>query len=935
MEHIRLDWPQINLVQLSSLQAVLRSHEAVFQGGLGALQGYQARILVEPDATPRFSKARSVPYAYRELVEKELDRLVSEGILEPVEFSEWASPIVPVLKSDKKSVRVCGDFKQTINPVSRLDRYPIPRVEDLFTSLSGSKVFSKIDLSQAYQQVPLEEGSRQYVVINTQKGLFRYTRLPFGVSSAPGIFQRVMESLMQGLPGVTVYIDDILVAGTTEEEHLKRLEDVLTRLERAGLRAQKSKCQFMKASVTFLGHRVDVDGIHPLPEKVEAVVKAPTPRNLKELKSFLGLLSYYSKFLPNLSSVLAPLYRLLRKDARWKWSVEEEKAFQCSKELLTSSPLLVHFDPTLPVILACDASEVGIGAVLGHRMPDGGERPIGYVSRSLTKAERNYSQLEKEGLSCVFGVKRFHDYLVGHHFLLYTDHKPLLALLNEHRATSPQASARIRRWSLFLSAYEYNLKFRDTLSHSNADALSRLPLAVVPAETDTPPEVILLMEHLCDSPVTAHDIQAATWKDPLLSKVLQYVRRGWPDNNTGGADLSPFFTRRAELSLQDGCILWGSRVIVPSQHRKAVLEELHEAHPGMTRMKGLARMFVWWPGIDGDIERTVRLCRECQTSLSSPPLAPLQPWKWPTRPWSRLHIDYAGPMYGKMCLIIVDAHSKWIEAAFVPSATSAATIELLRNSFARFGLPSSVVTDNAPCFVSEEIELFFKQNGIRHPTSLPYHPASNGLVERAVQTIKKGLQKVTEGMLNTRLSKVLFTYRVTPHATTGVSPAELLLHYQPRTRLDLLFPQIADRVENQQSRQKKLHDRTAQQRNFTQGQAVYARNFREGERWIPGHVVEVTGPVSYNVELEDGRHWKRHQDHIRSRLVVPNDSSDIPIPDTTLSGTPSESFPVLPESPPMNSTSSPVEPESQLQPSVSEQSRHYPVRERRPPERFQ
>ena len=207
---------------------------------------------------------------------------------------------------------------------------------------------------------------------------------------------------MQDLPGVTVYIDDILVAGATEEEHLKRLVDVLTRLEKAGLHAQKSRCQFMKASVTFLGHRVDVDGIHPLSEKVEAVVKAPTPQNLKEFKSFLGLLSYYSKFLPNLSSVLAPLYCLLRKDAHWKWSVEEEKAFQCSKESLTSSPLLVHFDPTLPVILACDASEVGIGAVLTHRMPDGGERPIGYVSQSLTKAERNYSQLEKEGLSCVF-----------------------------------------------------------------------------------------------------------------------------------------------------------------------------------------------------------------------------------------------------------------------------------------------------------------------------------------------------------------------------------------------------------------------------------------------------------------------------------------------------------------------------------------------------
>ena len=194
---------------------------------------------------------------------------------------------------------------------------------------------------------------------------------------------------------------------------------------------------------------------------------------------------------------------------------------------------------------------------------------------------------------------------------------------------------------------------------------------------------------------------------------------------------------------------------------------------------------------------------------------------------------------------------------------------------------------------------------------------------------------MTEGTLNTRLSKVLFTYWITLHATTGVSPAELLLHYQPGTRLDLLFPQIADRVENQQARQKNSHDRTAQQCNFMQGQAVYARNFREGERWIPGYIVEVTGPVSYNIELEDGRNWKRHQDHIRSRLVVSNDLSDIPFPDTTLSGTPPESFPILPESPPMNSTSTPVESESQLQPSVSEQSRRYPVRERRAPERFQ
>ena len=419
LKNIRLNWHQINVVKSGPIQ---NSHSAVFQSGLGALRGYQAAIEVDETAAPRFSKARSVPYAYRDMVEKELDRLVQEGTVEPVEFSEWASPIVPVLKKDKLSVRICGDFKQTVNPVARLDRYPIPKVEDLFSSLGGGKVFSKIDLSQAYQQVPLEENSCKIVVINTQKGLFRYTRLPFGISSAPGIFQRVMENLLQGLTGVIVYIDDILIAGSNEEEHTRRLEEVLSRLEKAGLRAQRSKCQFGVHSVSFLGHRIDGEGVHPLPDKVNAIKNAPTPQNVRQLKSYLGILSYYSKYLPNLSSTLAPLYQLLCKNNKWRWSEVESKAFEHSKSLLTSESLLVHWNPSLPLVLSCDASEVAIGAVLAHRYPDGSERPIGYASRSLSKSERNYSQLEKEGVSCVFGIKRFHMYLIGHHFKLYTDH---------------------------------------------------------------------------------------------------------------------------------------------------------------------------------------------------------------------------------------------------------------------------------------------------------------------------------------------------------------------------------------------------------------------------------------------------------------------------------------------------------------------------------
>ena len=245
LSQIRLDWHQIHHVHSASLQNLLARYPAVFQDGLGTLQGYEAKILVEPGAAPRFNPARSVPYALRDKVDQELQRLQNEGILEPVETAEWAAPIVAVLKRDKSAIRICGDFSVTVNPVSKLDRYPIPKSEDLFAKLAKGKQFSKLDLSHAYQQIPLEVESRKYVVINTHRGLFQYTRLPFGISSATGIFQRVMESLLQGIDGVVVYLDDILVTGSSEEVHLRALEEVLRRLERAGLKVKQSKCAFM------------------------------------------------------------------------------------------------------------------------------------------------------------------------------------------------------------------------------------------------------------------------------------------------------------------------------------------------------------------------------------------------------------------------------------------------------------------------------------------------------------------------------------------------------------------------------------------------------------------------------------------------------------------------------------------------------------------
>ena len=628
LSQIKLDWGAINQVTQQVCNKVLDKYPDVFKDELGTLQGTRAKIHVDPQATSKFFKPRSVPYILRERVEKELDRLLSEGIIEPVQFSDWAAPIVPIVKEDGR-IRICGDYRVTINHLSKLDSYPIPKASDLFAALAGGKSFSKLDLSHAYLQLVLDEESRKFTTINTQKGLFQYKRLPFGVSSAPAIFQRTMDSLLQGIPQTCVYLDDILITGNTVEEHLKNLDEVLRRLQTAGLRLKSSKCLFMAPSVEYLGHVIDSAGLHPTKAKVKAITEAPTPRNVTELCSFLGLINYYGKFLPNLSSTLAPLYKLLQQNTQWQWCNQQVTAFNAAKEALQSSTLLVHYDGSKPLTLACDASSYGVGAVLSHSFEDGSEKPIGFASRTLSTAEKHYSQLDKEALAIIFGIKKFHDYLHGHHFTIYSDHQPLQHLFSKAKPIPQMASSRLKHWSLTLQAYEYNIKHKPGKQLANADALSRRPLSQQPQSVPVPGDINLVLQHLNTTPVTATEIKTWTDKDPLLSKVRQFVMTGWPlDDNTSEEALRPYLTRKDELSVHSGCLLWGSRVIVPPKGRELIVKELHESHPGISRMKSLARGYVWWPGLDQQLEQQVRNCVSCQQSRNKPPTAPLHHWEW-------------------------------------------------------------------------------------------------------------------------------------------------------------------------------------------------------------------------------------------------------------------------------------------------------------------
>ena len=308
------------------------------------------------------------------------------------------------------------------------------------------------------------------MTFSTHKGLYRYDRLPFGIASAPAIFQQTMEKLLHGIAGVTVYIDDILVTGRTDDEHMHNLDLVLKRLHEYGIQLKKGKCSFMRPLVRYLGYPIDKDGLHATPEKVEAILQKPVPTNVKTLCSFLGLVNYYGKFIRDLSTIVQPLNELLCQGVQWKWSTECQKVFETMKEKLASSEVLVHYNSELPLKLDCDASAYGVGPVLSHVFPDGEERPIAYASRTLTKTERGYAHIEKEALSLVYGVKKYHQYLHGRKFLLVTDHKPLLTILGPKKQLPTLAAARLQRWAVFLSAYQYDIEFRATDKHCNADA---------------------------------------------------------------------------------------------------------------------------------------------------------------------------------------------------------------------------------------------------------------------------------------------------------------------------------------------------------------------------------------------------------------------------------------------------------------------------------
>ncbi|XP_052737827.1 uncharacterized protein K02A2.6-like [Bicyclus anynana] len=863
LRHLKIDALEINdfLCNLRNdtiVESLRQEFPTVFAPGLGTCSVRMSLKL--KDKTPVFFKARQLPLALRVPVEKELDRLVVEGTIVKVDYSDFGTPIVPVIKKSGE-IRICGDYKVTINPKLLREPYPLPRIEELFAALSGGQQFSKIDLTNAYQQLLLDEDSQPYSAISTHIGTFVYKRTPYGLNCIPEKFQKFMEETLRGLNGVVVYLDDIAVTGRDRAEHVVNLKRVLGRLRDVGLRIKYEKCSFLQDSITYVGFVIDKNGLHPDPNKVKAIVDAPAPTDVPQLRSFLGLVNYYSKFLANISTVLAPLHELLKKNISWNWSRKCDKAFETIKNMIINKNILVHYDPTLPLVLSVDSSSYGIGSTLAHRYPNGEERPICFASRTLNKAERAYSQLDKEALAIVSGVSKNHHYLYGRNFIIKTDHKPLVFIFGSKSGLPQTVASRLLRYAVRLAAYDFEIEFVKSKDNCS-DALSRLPLPYERREAEMEP--MAYINYVEDSfPISAKEVARNTVNDCVLKNIYRYVETGWPSKV---AEVEkPYFYRKDSLSIEKGCLLYNHRVVVPEVLRRRVLRELHEGHLGVVKMKSIARGYVYWPQLDAEIESLTRECSACCQQRDAPPRAQLHPWAFPANPWSRLHIDFA-EFRGKRYLITVDAHSKWVEVQKMNDGTTAtATIGKLRELFARFGLPSVVVSDGGPPFSSFEFAEYMRKNLITHTITSPYRPAGNGAAENAVKSVKKAMKKaVHEGMdIDTAVNKFLFQYRNAEHASTGVAPAVALLGRRLRGRLDVLKPSAADRMVTSQD--KSGQQKPGLDRSVEVGSAVLARNYSpRQDKWLPADVTARETPCTYRVRTSDGREFQRHIDQLLS-----------------------------------------------------------------------
>ena len=821
----------LGLLSLNTVNSVkiakddwLKKFPKVFSG-LGKLKTHQIKLHVKETANPVAQPLRRTPFSLREKVENKIKELIKCDIIEPVDHSTgWVNPVVCVPKPNG-DIRLCLDMRRANEAIERV-RYPIPTVDEVLQSLNGSTVFSKLDLKYGYHQIELEPESRDITTFVVHTGLYRYKRLLFGVNSATEQYQHEVQRVIAGIEGSHNISDDIIVHAATQEEHDERLNSVLKRLEENGLTLNPDKCQFNMPKLTFMGLLLSERGIGPTESKVKAIVEASEPSNASEMRSFLGLAAFNARFIPDFATITEPLRKLTHKGVEFKMGQSEKCAFEKLKTAMSKTSTLAYFDLKAKTKIITDASPVGLGAVLIQEQKG---RPviISYASRSLSPVERRYSQTEREALAIVWACEHFHAYIYGVKFQLLTDHKPLEAIYG----VKSKPCARVQRWVLRLQEYDFEIKYIPG-KENIADSLSRL----LPPngnnqnrETETENYVRFVAIQATPQALTTREIERESAKDRELENV-----RNCLINNDFKELPKAYIPIVTELCVYGQLILRGTRIVMPEKLRSQTISLAHEGHLGIVNTKLNLRSKVWWPGIDRAAEKFVRSCTACQMVSKPDPPEPIKNTELPPGPWQDVATDLLGPLpSGDSLLVVVDYFSRYIEVAPVRQTTTFVIIQKLQEIFSRHGIPVTLKSDNGPQFKSDEFRAFCESNNVQHIKVTSRYAQANGEVERQNSSIVKRLQtaQVERKPWKSELQKYLLAYRSLPHATTGVSPAELLFNRKLRTKV----PTISERPE---SEVRDARDRDAENKGKYKMYADERRHARPSEI-MPGDVVLV------------------------------------------------------------------------------------------------
>lgn len=842
-------------------QHIVDSYAQVFTG-LGCIKTAEYDITMKPDVKPVVNPPRRVPYALRDRLKEALDKLVEDDVITQVtEPTEWVNSLVVVEKPNGK-LRLCLDPTELNKGIQR-EHYPMKTIEEVAANLDGAVVFSVLDASQAFYQIRVSEKSSKLLAFNTPFGRYMYRRLPFGISSAPEVWERTACEIFEGIKGVEIIRDEVLVKGKTLEEHNEVLQKTLARAEEYGLKFNLDKCEFAVNEVKHQGHVFCAQGVKVDPEKVTAITEFPTPQNVDDVRRFLGIVNYVGKFVPNLSQKAEPLRILLNNKVEWHWEQAQENAMKELKNSVSEAPVLKYYNLDEPVTVSVDASTKGVGAVLFQ-----GGRPVHYASRGLTPAEKNYGQIEKEMLAIKYGCEKFHDYIYGRNDVtVETDHKPLEFLYRKSLVTAPP---RIQRMMLKLLKYTFKVVWIEGKSMIVPDALSRSPIH----ESVTTEEEyeVLTVRNLPISDVRLSELKDETQKDMHMQTLKQYVCTTWPEfKNDVPDELKPYWNVRDELYVSEGVLLKNERLVVPSSMRSQMLKQIHRAHMGAEKCIGRAKDVFYWPGMSSQITDMCIQCSVCAEFKSKQQKEPMVLTQLPERPWQKVGSDLF-EFDGKTYVLLADYYTKYVEFTELEHGSdSKSVIDFFKDQFARHGIAEQVITDGGPQYSSKLFSEFAESYGFQHIKSSPEYPQSNGFAESQVKVLKSIMKKAKSS--NTELCLALLEWRNTPIKGLG-SPAQLALGRRTRSTIPMTTNQLrpkpvtvklTDVLAEKQLQQKQQYDKhtRSDRQALKLGEEV---RMRTSHGWASAKVVQPrVEPRSYDVQ----RGTKVYRRNRRDILQVP------------------------------------------------------------------